>query len=333
MKKRALITGITGQDGYYLSDFLLNKGYEVFGYCRKRNQLSSDYKNIKFIFGLLNDKNQIKRIINEVKPCEIYNLAAITNNEEIYKNIEYTCDINGMGALRILEAICEVDKNIKFFHASTSEIFGNSFETMQNEKTNFSPRTPYGISKAISHYCTAYFREYKKIFACNGILYNHESPRRSQKFVANYIATNIVKIWKNEIEYFNIGNLDAKRDWGFAGDYVEAIWLMMQKDIPDDYIIATGIVHSVRYFIEKAFEIVGISIEWIGEGVNECGVNINNGKVVVRVEEALMRNEKNIILCGNNRKARKSLGWSPEMNFDTLVSTLVKHVIQSTKET
>ncbi|MDD3245393.1 MAG: GDP-mannose 4,6-dehydratase [Methanosarcina sp.] len=328
MTKVALITGINGQDGKYLSKFLINRGYVVHGIRRGTPQ--SNFKNendIHLHYSDLTDYADLIRIIQEVQPDEIYNLAAQSNVKISFEKPEYTTLTNALAPLKILEIIrtLGLEKKTRFFQASTGELFGNSGEIPQKESTPFYPKSPYAVSKLYAYWICVNYREAYDIFACNGILFNHESPIRPENFVTRKITKAASRIKKGLQEKLYLGNLNAKRDWGFAGDYVEAMWLMLQQDKPDDYIIATGKAHSVREFVEFAFREVGIEIEWEGEGLDEVGKNASNGRILVEVDPAFYRPVEANLLVGNPSKARKILGWEPKVTFEELVKMMTRN--------
>jgi GDPmannose 4,6-dehydratase len=337
MRKVALITGITGQDGAYLADFLLKKGYIVHGIKRKSSLLNtarinhlyqdSHEQNVNFFlhYGDLTDSTNLIRIIQEVKPDEIYNLAAQSHVQVSFDTPEYTANADGLGTLRLLEAlrILGMQKKVKFYQASTSELYGKVQEIPQRETTPFYPRSPYAAAKLYAYWITVNYREAYGMFACNGILFNHESPIRGETFVTRKItrAVACIKLGLGNILY--LGNLNAKRDWGFAGDYVKAMWLMLQQQEPEDYVIATGQTHSVREFVELAFENIGITIEWRGVGLEEHGVDAMTGKVLVRIDPRYFRPTEVDILLGDATKAKDKLNWQPEVCFHELVKMMV----------
>lgn len=337
MHKIALITGITGQDGAYLADFLLKKGYIVHGIKRKSSLLNtarinhlyqdSHEQNVNFFlhYGDLTDSTNLIRIIQEVKPDEIYNLAAQSHVQVSFDTPEYTANADGLGTLRLLEAlrILGMQKKVKFYQASTSELYGKVQEIPQRETTPFYPRSPYAAAKLYAYWITVNYREAYGMFACNGILFNHESPIRGETFVTRKItrAVACIKLGLGNILY--LGNLNAKRDWGFAGDYVKAMWLMLQQQEPEDYVIATGQTHSVREFVELAFENIGITIEWRGVGLEEHGVDAMTGKVLVRIDPRYFRPTEVDILLGDATKAKDKLNWQPEVCFHELVKMMV----------
>lgn len=336
--KTALITGVTGQDGAYLAEFLLKKGYVVHGIKRRASLFNTDRidhlykdpheKNSRFFlhYGDLTDGTNLIRIIQEVQPDEIYNLAAQSHVMVSFKTPEYTANADALGTLRLLEAmrILGLDNKTRFYQASTSELFGKVQEVPQRETTPFYPRSPYGVAKLYSYWITVNYREAYRFFACNGILFNHESPIRGETFVTRKITRAVARIKLGLQEKLYLGNLNARRDWGHARDYVEAQWLILQQDNPDDYVIATGEQHSVREFVELAFREVGIDIIWKGEGVYEKGINADNGKVIVEVDERYFRPTEVDALIGDPTKAKEKLGWSPKVTFKELVSEMVR---------
>ncbi|WMW23506.1 GDP-mannose 4,6-dehydratase [Methanolobus mangrovi] len=344
MAKTALITGITGQDGAYLAEFLLNKGYIVHGIKRRSSSFNTAridhlYKdpherNVNFFmhYGDLTDSTNLIRIIQETQPDEIYNLAAQSHVQVSFDTPEYTANSDALGTLRILEAIriLGMEKKTKFYQASTSELYGKVQEIPQSETTPFYPRSPYAAAKLYAYWITVNYREAYNMFACNGILFNHESPIRGETFVTRKITMAVAKIKKGLQDKLYLGNLDAKRDWGFAGDYVEAMWLMLQQDEPDDYVIATGETHSVREFVELAFREIGVEIEWRGEGVDEVGVDINNDNVLIEIDSRYYRPTEVDILIGNPTKAREILGWQSSVGIKALVKMMVEEDLKNT---
>lgn len=339
MSKIALLTGITGQDGAYLAEHLLNKGYTVHGMYR-RSSLSNTgridhllqdphQENSRFFlhYGDLTDSANIFRLIKDIEPDEIYNLGAQSHVQVSFETPEYTANSDGLGALRILEAIriLGLEDKSRFYQASTSELFGKVREVPQKESTPFYPRSPYSVAKLYAYWITVNYREAYDMFACNGILFNHESPLRGETFVTRKITIAVSKIKKGLQDKLYLGNLNAKRDWGFAGDYVEAMWLMLQQDKPDDYVVATGETHSVREFTELAFREAGIDIEWEGEGVNEIGRDSDSGKVLVEVDPMFYRPTEVDLLIGDPSKARERLGWKTKVSFEELVRMMVKN--------
>ena len=334
MDKIALITGITGQDGAYLADLLLNKGYEVHGIKRRSSshntgridQLHKERPD-DFImhYGDMTDHVSLTKAIIESRPDEIYNLAAQSHVKVSFDNPVNTIDVDGVGTLRMLESIKLLEmEEVKFYQASTSELFGKAREVPQNENTPFYPRSPYAISKLYAYWTVVNYREAYDMFACNGILFNHESPLRGEAFVTRKITMAIAKIKHGLQTTVQLGNLDAKRDWGFAGDFVEAMWLMLQQDKPDDYVVATGESHSVRAFVDCAFREAGYDVAWCGEGVNEKGFDHDSGRLLVEIDPAFYRPTEVDILRGDSTKARTVLGWKPKMPFEQLVKVMVE---------
>jgi GDPmannose 4,6-dehydratase len=338
MKKKALITGITGQDGSYLAEFLLGKGYEVHGVIRRAstfntvrlNDIYQDiHKNNQKLFlhyGDVSDSSNISRLIEKIKPDEIYNLAAQSHVRVSFDLPEYTGDVTGLGTVRILDAIKHSGIKTKFYQASSSEMFGKveKKDLPITENTPFYPRSPYGCAKVYSYWITKNYRESYNLFAVNGILFNHESPRRGETFVTRKITRGLARIKLGKEDKLFLGNLDAKRDWGYAPDYVEAMYLMLQQKQPDDYIVATGETHTVREFIEKAAHYLGMDLIWKGRGVKEKGIDKNTGKVIIEIDPKYFRPTEVDILLGDSSKAQKKLGWKPKVKFDKLVSVMVE---------
>jgi GDPmannose 4,6-dehydratase len=336
--KRALITGITGQDGAYLAEFLLTKGYEVHGIKRRASSFNTErvdhlYKdpheeNVRFFmhYGDLTDATNLIRIIQEVQPDEIYNLAAQSHVKVSFETPEYTANSDALGTLRLLEAlrILKMTDRVRFYQASTSEMYGKVREIPQKETTPFYPRSPYGAAKVYAYWITVNYREAYGMFACNGILFNHESPIRGETFVTRKITRAAARIKLGLKDCMYLGNLDAKRDWGFAGDYVRAMWAMLQQDGPDDYVVATGQAYSVREFVEKAFSHIDIRIAWEGEGVEERGVNADTGDVLVRIDPGYFRPTEVAYLLGDPSKAWETLGWAPKTSLDELVRIMIQ---------
>jgi len=335
--KRALITGVTGQDGAYLAEFLLGKGYEVHGIKRRASSFNTgrvDHlykdpheKDVRFFmhYGDLTDATNLIRIIQEIQPEEIYNLAAQSHVMVSFETPEYTANSDALGALRILEAIriLKLEKKTRFYQASTSELFGKVREVPQNENTPFYPRSPYGVAKLYSYWITINYREAYGIYACNGILFNHESPIRGETFVTRKITRAMARIKLGFQKCLYLGNLDAMRDWGHAADYVEMQWLMLQQEKPDDFVIATGKQHSVKEVIETAGKQLGISIRWEGNGVEEKGINEENNKIIVAVDPGYFRPTEVDNLLGDASKAKEKLGWVPRISFEQLISEMV----------
>ena len=344
-KKRAFITGITGQDGSYLADLLLEKGYEVHGLVRRASTFNTQridhlYKDIHdggvklFLhFGDLTDSCNLNRLLEKIAPDEIYNLGAQSHVRVSFDVPEYTSDVDAMGTLRILDAIKETEVNTRFYQASTSELYGNSKEIPQNEETAFYPRSPYAVAKLYSYWITRNYREAYGLHASNGILFNHESPRRGETFVTRKITMAVAKIVNGLQSCLYIGNLNAKRDWGYAPDYIKLMWMILQQERPDDYVAATGEAHSVREFIEAAFSFVGISLAWKGDGVDEIGYDKKNNKILVRIDPRYFRPTEVDFLLGSSQKAREKLGWKPSVNFEQLVEIMVRADLDLLKKT
>lgn len=336
MSKVALITGITGQDGSYLTELLLEKGYEVHGIIRRHSTISTTRidplfenpeignKKLFLHYGDLTDSSNLNRLLEKIKPNEIYNLAAQSHVAVSFEVPEYTAETTGVGTLRLLDAIKENGLNCKFYQASTSELFGGLPNTApQSEKTPFYPKSPYGVAKLYSYWITVNYRESYNLFACNGVLFNHESPRRGETFVTRKITRAVASIMAGKQEKLSLGNMDAKRDWGFAGDYVEGMWRILQQEKPGDYVLATNETHTVREFVELAFKEVGVDIEWEGTGVDEKGIDKKTGKVLVDVNPRYFRPAEVELLWGDCTKAEKELGWKRKVSFKDLVSMMV----------
>ncbi|MBU0646838.1 GDP-mannose 4,6-dehydratase [Patescibacteria group bacterium] len=334
--KKALITGITGQDGSYLAELLLKKGYEVHGIMRRAstfntgriNHIYQDphFKkaNLFLHYGDLSDSSSLNRILEKVKPDEIYNLGAQSHVGVSFDIPEYTADIVGLGTLRILDAIKDTGIKTKYYQASSSEMFGKIEETPQKETTPFHPRSPYGCAKVFAYWITINYRESYGLFACNGILFNHESSRRGSTFVTKKITEGLVRIKLGKQDKLYLGNLEAKRDWGYAKDYVKGMWLMMQAKKPGDYILATGKTHSVREFIKETAKILDIDIKWSGSGVNEKGIDKKTGKIIIEIDPKYFRPAEVDLLLGDSSKAEKELGWKPKTSFKKLVKLMVE---------
>ena len=338
MLKKALITGITGQDGAYLAELLLGKGYEVHGIKRRASSFNTDridhlYQDphdtdvrMSLHYGDLTDATNLIRIVQQVRPDEIYNLAAQSHVAVSFETPEYTANSDALGTLRILEAIriLELQDSTRFYQASTSEMFGKVAETPQSETTPFYPRSPYGAAKVYAYWITVNYREAYGLYACNGILFNHESPVRGETFVTRKITRGLARIHEGLQECVHLGNLDSLRDWGHARDYVEAQWLMLQQSEPKDYVIASGEQHSVREFVSRAGESLGMTIEWSGEGVAETGTDTTTGRVIVKVDSRYFRPTEVDTLLGDPAKARAELGWSTATSFKQLVKEMVE---------
>jgi GDPmannose 4,6-dehydratase len=345
--KKALITGVTGQDGSYLTELLLEKGYEVHGIKRRSSLFNTERidhlykdlheKNVRFIlhYGDLSDSMNITRIIQEVQPEEIYNLGAMSHVKVSFETPEYTADVDGIGTLRILEAVrlLGLTEKTRIYQASTSELYGLVQEVPQSEKTPFYPRSPYSVAKQYAYWITVNYREAYSMYACNGILFNHESPRRGETFVTRKITRAAAKISLGLQDCLFLGNLDAQRDWGHAKDYVEAMWLMLQQDAPEDYVIATGVTTTVREFVRMAFNEVGIQVRFEGKGLHEIGVieflnhavkGIEIGQVIIKVDPRYFRLTEVELLIGDPRKANEQLGWKPSYDLKALVKEMMK---------
>ena len=338
MKKKALIYGITGQDGSYLSELLLKKKYEVHGVKRRSSSLNTSridhlyqdphQKNKNFIlhYGDISDSISVYNLISRIKPDEIYNLAAQSHVGVSFQIPEYTANVDGLGALRILEAIKSLDsvKKIKFYQAGTSEMFGKTDGGFQNEKTKFYPRSPYAASKVYAHWITINYRESYNLFACNGILFNHESPVRGETFVTKKIISGLCKIKKKKLNTLYLGNLYSKRDWGHAQDYVEAMWKMLQQKKPEDFVIATGKQYTVKQFINLVCKQLEIKIKWKGKGLKEKAYN-DHGKAIIKIDNSYFRPTEVDSLLGDASKARKILSWKPKMSVDDLIKDMITH--------
>lgn len=341
--KKALITGITGQDGSFLAEFLLGKGYEVHGIIRRSSSFNTEriehlyidellkdmhnQRKVKLHYGDMTDSTNLIRLIREIKPDEIYNLAAMSHVKVSFEVPEYTADTDGIGTLRLLEAVkfLGYENKTKIYQASTSELYGKVQEVPQTEKTPFYPRSPYGVAKLYGFWITKNYREAYNMFAVNGILFNHESERRGETFVTRKITLAVARIKKGTQKKLYLGNLDAKRDWGYARDYVECMWLMLQHNTPEDFVIATGEMHSVREFTSLAFREAGIELEWQGEGVDEKGIDKNTGNVLVEVDPQYFRPAEVEQLLGDPSKAKTILGWNPTTtSFEKLVKIMVE---------
>jgi GDPmannose 4,6-dehydratase len=341
--KKALITGITGQDGSYLAELLLKKGYEVHGIKRRSSIIKTDridhiYQDLheddlRFIlhYGDMTDSSNLNRLVEQINPNEIYNLAAQSHVKVSFDVPEYSAEVDGVGTLRILDAIKEREIKCKFYQASSSEMFGASEEYPQSENTRFNPRSPYATSKIFSYWIIKIYREAYNLFASNGILFNHESPRRGETFVTRKITMAVANIHAGKQDKLYLGNLNSKRDWGYAPEYVEAMWLMLQQKNPDDYVIATNEEHTVREFCDLAFKEIGIDLEWIGQGVKEKGINSKTGKEIVLVDKYYYRPLDVERLKGDYSKANKHLGWKPKVTFKKLVKIMVEADLNKVK--
>ncbi|GFH87237.1 GDP-mannose 4,6-dehydratase [Bacteroides acidifaciens] len=348
--KKALISGITGQDGSYLAEFLLQKGYEVHGILRRSSSFNTgriehlyfdewvrdmkQKRTINLHYGDMTDSSSLIRIIQQVQPDEIYNLAAQSHVKVSFDVPEYTAEADAVGTLRMLEAvrILGLEKKTRIYQASTSELFGKVQEVPQKETTPFYPRSPYGVAKQYGFWITKNYRESYGMFAVNGILFNHESERRGETFVTRKISLAAARIAQGEQDKLYLGNLDARRDWGYAKDYVECMWLILQHDIPEDFVIATGEMHTVREFATLAFKEAGIELRWEGEGVNEKGIDVVTGKTLVEVDPKYFRPSEVEQLLGDPTKAKTLLGWNPcKTSFEELVSIMVRHDMEKVK--
>ena len=333
--KRALITGITGQDGSYLAELLLAKGYEVWGMIRRSSSFNTGridhvYQDpheqdvrLRLYYGDLNDASSVNKILKQVRPHEIYNLGAQSHVKVSFEVPEYTAEVTGVGAVRMLEAMRDLGLEARYYQASSSELYGKVLETPQRETTPFYPRSPYGAAKAYAFYITRNYREAYGMFAVNGILFNHESPRRGETFVTRKVTMAAARIAGGKQDRLFLGNLDARRDWGYAADYVEAMWMMLQADEPDDFVIATGETHSVREFCELAFAEVKLPLTWKGEGEKEVGVD-REGRVRIQIDPRYYRPTEVDLLLGDSTKARQKLGWRPKVGFQELVRMMVR---------
>ena len=338
LQKIAFITGVTGQDGSYLAEFLLKKGYHVHGLVRRtstfnrgriehlRNKNPSGKNTFELHYGDLLDFQSIDSLITHIRPNEIYNLAAQSHVAVSFDTSEYTSQVNALGPLRVLQAIVAngLSETCRFYQASTSEMFGKVLETPQTETTPFSPRSPYAISKVSAYWTTINYREAFNVFACNGIMFNHESPRRGENFVSRKITLSLAKILSGQQEKIFLGNLDARRDWGFAKDYVEAMWLSLQQPQPDDFIFSTGQQYSVRDFVREAFSLCGFDIVWRGSGTDEVGFDKNTNRVLVEVNPSFFRLTEVDTLLGDSSKAQNILNWHPKTTFKELVNLMVE---------
>ena len=331
--KSAIITGITGQDGAYLSRLLLEKGYKVHGLIRRssiekfdRIEELMDHERLTLHYGDMTDSANIIRLLSEIRPDEVYNLAAQSHVHVSFDTPEYTANADGIGTLRLLEAIriLGLEKKTKIYQASTSELYGKVQETPQSETTPFYPRSPYAVAKMYAYWITVNYREAYDLYACNGILFNHESPLRGETFVTRKITIAAARIRNGKQDCLYLGNLDSKRDWGYAGDYVEAMWLMLQQETPEDFVIATGETRTVREFVERAFAEAGIVVEWQGSGVEEKGIDAATGRVIVAVDPAFFRPTEVDLLLGNPAKAMEKLGWKRKTSFDEMVKMMVE---------
>ena len=336
-RKVAFLTGITGQDGSYLAELLLDKGYDVHAIVRRASIFTTariehllNNKNLFTHYGDLADSSNLHRLISEINPTEIYNLGAQSHVGVSFEVPEYTAEVTGIGTVRILDAIRDSKVNCRFYQASTSELFGGLPGTApQSESTPFYPKSPYGAAKLYAYWVTVNYRESYNMFACNGILFNHESPRRGETFVTKKITKAVAKIKAGSQEFLSLGNIDAKRDWGHAKDYVEAMWLMLQQETSDDYVIATGKTYTVRHFVELAFKEVGYTLIWEGEGLDELGKDSLSGRILVKIDPRHFRPAEVELLHGNPNKAKVNLGWEAKTSLKELVSEMVRYDIEN----
>ena len=336
--KKALITGVTGQDGSYLAEFLIEKGYEVHGVIRRASTFNTsridhlmDHPQLTLHHGDLSDSANLNKLLGTIKPDEIYNLAAQSHVKVSFEVPEYTAQVDAVGTLRILDAMINQCPDAKFYQASTSELFGLVQEIPQKETTPFYPRSPYGVAKLYGFWIVKNFRESYGMHASNGILFNHESERRGKTFVTRKITTNLAEISVGLRDVLRLGNLDAKRDWGYAKEYVEMMWMMLQQDTPDDFVVATGKMYTVREFVEKSAKHIGVELVWQGEGVEEKGYDKATGKLVVEVDPRYFRPAEVELLVGDATKAKEVLGWEAKVDLDELVEIMMKHDIKDAK--
>lgn len=339
--KTALITGITGQDGSYLAEFLLKKNYIVHGIRRYSSTQSNPanlndirtnkkfYKKFFLHYGDITDTDSIYRIIKKTNPVEIYNLAAQSHVLTSFQVPEYTSQVDAISQLRVIEVVKQLNPKIRIYQAATSELFGNSFVKFQNEKTRFEPVSPYSVAKLYGFYISKVYREAYNLFICNGILFNHESPRRGSSFVSKKIVESVKRIISGEITHFYLGNINSKRDWGYAKEYVESMWLMLQQKKPDDYVVATGQVHSVKEFVEEAFKYVNIKINWKGKDLGEVGYNAKTKKILVKIDPYYFRPNELVYLRGDCSKLKKILKWKPKTSFKDLVKLMMQSELKS----
>ena len=341
-KKVALIFGVTGQDGAYLSKLLLKKKYKVYGVKRRSSTINTQrvddiYKDINLksnfvlFYGDLTDSSSILSLIKKTQPNEIYNLAAQSHVQVSFEVPEYSAEVNSLGTLRILEAIknLNLEKKIRFYQAGTSEMFGRTKEKFQNEKTPFYPASPYGVSKCFAHWITVNYREAYNIFACNGILFNHESPIRGETFVTRKIVQGLIRIKHGHQKKLFLGNLYSKRDWGHAKDYVEVMWKMLQQKKPDDFVIGTGKTFTIKEFVNRTAKKIGLKIKWIGKGINEKAINMKDKKILIECKKRYFRPVEVDYLKGNAHKAKKILKWSPKISIDDLIDEMIEHELEN----
>lgn len=331
--KKALITGITGQDGSYLAELLLDKGYDVHGIIRRSSSFNTGridhiYKYLHLYYGDVTDTLSLQNIIQEVKPDEIYNLSAQSHVAVSFELPEYTGQVDALGVLKLLESVKKYSPNTKIYQASTSELFGKVKEIPQKETTPFHPRSPYGVSKLYAYWICKNYRESYNMFISNGILFNHESSRRGETFVTKKITMGLAN-WLKTSKPIKLGNLNAKRDWGYAKDYVYGMWLMLQQEKPDDFILATGESHSIREFVEESCKYIGINIEWIDDGINEKGIEKNSGSVIIEIDPKYFRPSEVDLLLGDPTKAKNILGWEAKTKFKDLIKIMMEHDLKN----
>jgi len=337
--KKALITGITGQDGSYLAELLLEKGYEVHGMLRRSSSFNTgridsllNHERLKAYYGDLTDSSNLNRLLEKIKPDEIYNLGAQSHVKVSFEIPEYTAQVDAIGTLRFLDAIKETKIKTKLYQASTSELYGKALSSPQSEKTPFNPRSPYGVAKLYSYWIIVNYREAYNLFACNGILFNHESPRRGETFVTKKITHGAARIKEGKQDFLVLGNLDSKRDWGYAPEYVEGMWKMLQQEKPDDYVLATGETHTVREFVTQSFKELEINIIWEGKNEKEVGKDSKTGKILVKVDPKYYRPTEVELLLGDPTKAKEKLHWQPKVKFKELVKIMVKSDLENVKK-
>ena len=341
--KKALITGITGQDGSYLAELLLEKGYEVHGIIRRSSSFNTgridhiiNDKSLEgrfdFHHGDVTDASNLNRILEKIEPDEIYNLAAQSHVKVSFEIPDYTAQVDALGTLRFLDAIRETRINTKFYQASTSELFGKVQEVPQTEKTPFYPRSPYGVAKLYGYWIIVNYREAYNLFACNGILFNHESPRRGETFVTRKITRAVVRIKEGIQEHLLLGNLNSKRDWGYAPEYCEGMWMMLQQDKPEDFVLATGVNRTVREFVDLSFNELDMELEWNGEEENEKGIDKNTGKTIIEIDKKYFRPTEVDLLIGDGSKAKKKLNWEPKVSFKELAKIMAKADLKEVQE-
>ena len=339
MSKVALVTGITGQDGSFLAELLLDKGYEVHGVVRRGSSFTTsridhllDNKNLTLHHGDLTDSANLNRLLSQLKPDEIYNLAAQSHVQVSFEVPEYTAQVDAVGTLRILDAIHNHCPKARFYQASTSELYGKVQEIPQKETTPFYPRSPYGVAKIYGFWIVKNFREAYNLYTCNGILFNHESERRGKTFVTRKITVGLSEIYRGERQTLKLGNLNSKRDWGYAKEYVEAMWLMLQQEEAEDFVIATGQMYEVRTFVEQCCKYINIDLVWEGEGLNEKGIDKNTGRVIIEVDPRYFRPSEVDLLIGDATKAKEKLGWQTKVGIDELVEIMMKHDLPGTSK-